>query len=224
MPTGPSLFNRLHTSRGELIAAAAPGGRLPTEPKLATMLGVSRATLREAMRTFETQGLIQRRQGVGTFVVHPSSVIDTGLELLESIESMAQRVGLPVRMGDYEIERRAAEPEEREMLKDSQVLHVSRVMEAEGRPIAYLVDVLPDKLFGEMEFRREFSGSVLDLLLKKSDLRVTSADTEIHAAAAESNEAPALHMQRGDVGLHFKSTLFSLDGSVFALSRSAFLS
>lgn len=217
------LSNRLHTQLGELIAKTSPGDRLPTEPKLAEMLGVSRATLREAMRTFETQGLIQRRQGVGTFVVHPSSVIDTGLELLESIESMALRVGLPVRMGDYEIERRTAEPEEREVLKDSQVLRVSRVMEAEGRPIAYLVDVLPDKLFKEIEFRREFSGSVLDLLLKQGNLQVTSADTEIHAEAAESNEARALHMQRGDVVLHFKSTLFSMDGSVIDLSRSYFL-
>src|SRR3990172_12062856 len=108
MPTGPSLFNRLHTSLGELIAATDPGERLPTEPKLATMLGVSRATLREAMRTFETQGLIQRRQGVGTFVVRPAGVMETGLELLESIESMAERGGLSVRLGAYEVERRAA--------------------------------------------------------------------------------------------------------------------
>jgi GntR family transcriptional regulator len=217
------LSNRLHAQLGELIARTNPGDRLPTEPKLAEMLGVSRATLREAMRTFETQGLIQRRQGVGTFVVHPSSVIDTGLELLESIESMALRVGLPVRMGNYEIEKRAADAEERELLKDTQVLHVSRVMEAEGRPIAYLVDVLPSKLFTEAEFRRDFSGSVLDLLLRQTSMRVTSADTEIHASAAESNEARALHMQRGDVVLHFKSTLFSLDGSVIDLSRSYFL-
>jgi len=217
------LSNRLHVQLGELIAKTNPGERLPTEPKLAKMLGVSRATLREAMRTFETQGLIQRRQGVGTFVVHPSSVIDTGLELLESIESMALRVGLPVRMGDYEIEQRPADAEEREVLKDANVLQASRVMEAEGRPIAYLVDMLPSKLFTEIEFRRDFSGSVLDLLLKQGNLRVTSADTEIHASAAESNEARALHMQRGDVVLHFKSTLFAVDGSVIDLSRSYFL-
>ena len=217
------LSNRLHAQLGEMIAKTNPGERLPTEPKLAEMLGVSRATLREAMRTFETQGLIQRRQGVGTFVVHPSSVIDTGLELLESIESMALRVGLPVRMGDYEIENRAADQEERELLKDANVLNVSRVMEAEGRPIASLVDVLPSRLFTETEFRRDFSGSVLDLLLRQTNLRVASADTEIHASAAESNEARALHMQRGDVVLHFKSTLFAMDGSVIDLSRSYFL-
>jgi GntR family transcriptional regulator len=64
---------------------------------------------------------------------------------------------------------------------------------------------------------------VLDLLLRQKDLRVTSADTEIHAAAAESNEARALHMQRGDVVLHFKSSLFSMDGSIIDVSRSYFL-
>src|SRR3990172_10320873 len=112
MPTGPNLFTRLHSSLGELIAATEPGERLPTEPKLAEMLGVSRATLREAMRTFETQGLIQRRQGVGTFVVRPVGVMETGLELLESIESLAARAGLSVQLGAYEVEPRAAPDDE----------------------------------------------------------------------------------------------------------------
>ena len=62
----------------ELIAATPAGERLPSEPELARQLGVSRATLREAMRTFEAQGLIRRRQGVGTFVVGQSPVIESG--------------------------------------------------------------------------------------------------------------------------------------------------
>ena len=51
------------------------------------------------MRTFETQGLIYRHQGSGTFVIHPSQVIDTGLEVLESIETLSKRIGLEVSMG-----------------------------------------------------------------------------------------------------------------------------
>ena len=35
------------------------------------------------MRTFETQGLIRRRQGSGTYVVHPAQVMESGLEVLE---------------------------------------------------------------------------------------------------------------------------------------------
>ncbi|MEX1072040.1 MAG: GntR family transcriptional regulator [Anaerolineales bacterium] len=224
MNTHSSLSNRLHTQLGEMIAGMAPGERLPTEPKLAQMLGVSRATLREAMRTFETQGLIQRRQGVGTFVVHPSQVMDTGLELLESVESMAERVGLPVRMGDYEVERRAAaDGQERELLRTGKVLHISRVIEAEDRPVAFLIDVLADGALSEAELQSEFSGSILDLLLRRGKPGVTSSDTEIYATAATPEVARALRIQRGDVVLHFKSTVLGLDGSVLAMSQSYFL-
>src|SRR3712207_4427498 len=50
--------------RGELAA----GARLPSEPDLAAELQVSRATLREALRAMELEGLLRRRQGSGTFV------------------------------------------------------------------------------------------------------------------------------------------------------------
>jgi GntR family transcriptional regulator len=222
MPTGPNLFNRLHTSLGELIAATDPGERLPTEPKLAALLGVSRATLREAMRTFETQGLIQRRQGVGTFVVRPAGVMETGLELLESIESMAERAGLSVKLGEYKVERRAATDEESPLLGEK-VVNVTRVIEAQARPVAFLVDVLPVNVLSEPDLQREFSGSVLDLLLRRGSPQVANANTEIHATAVDSGVARALRIQRGDVVLHFKSTVFALDGTVVDLGRSYFL-
>ncbi|HEY3776415.1 MAG TPA: GntR family transcriptional regulator [Solirubrobacteraceae bacterium] len=45
-----------------------PGDRLPPEQELAGMLGVSRGTLRSALRRLEDAGEIVRRQGSGTFV------------------------------------------------------------------------------------------------------------------------------------------------------------
>src|SRR4030066_2203606 len=101
---GLSISQRLHEELGKIIAETPPGERLLTEPALAKQLNVSRATLREAMRTFETQGLIYRHQGSGTFVIHPSQVINSGLEVLESIETLSKRIGLPVFMGDLKIE------------------------------------------------------------------------------------------------------------------------
>lgn len=223
MKVEKNLSSRLHTQLGELIARTEPGDRLPTEPLLAEMLGVSRATLREAMRTFETQGRIQRRQGVGTFVVHPANVMDTGLELLESIETMASRAGLQVRMGAYEIARRECDSEEQALFGVKQASEVRRVIETKGRPIAYLVDVVPEMVIAKNELEQEFTGSVLDLLLKRGKPAVVSSDTEIQAAAAEQQVSRALHIQKGDVVLHFRSTLFALDGRPVARTRSYFL-
>ena len=110
-------FQRLQSELSVLIANTPAGERLPSEPQLAKKLGVSRATLREAMRSFEAQGMIRRRQGAGTFVVGQVSVLDSGLEVLESIDTMAQRLNLELTVSDLHIESLYADQELSEGLK-----------------------------------------------------------------------------------------------------------
>ncbi|MDR7543004.1 MAG: FadR/GntR family transcriptional regulator [Armatimonadota bacterium] len=59
----------------ELIISRAlkPGDRLPAERDLAVALGVSRASVRDAIRTLEAAGLVEPRQGDGTLVQQPST-------------------------------------------------------------------------------------------------------------------------------------------------------
>ena len=45
-----------------------PGQQFPSEADLATQLGISRATLREALLNLEQEGAIIRKHGMGTFV------------------------------------------------------------------------------------------------------------------------------------------------------------
>lgn len=217
---------QLHEQLRQLITSTKPGGRLLTEPELAKQLGVSRATLREAMRTFETQGLIRRRQGAGTFVVHPSYIIDSGLEVLESIETLANRIGLKVDLGELKVDLRAASEEEGAALETKageQVVAVSRITLAEGRPVAFLVDILPENILIPADIHDGFTGSVLDLLLKRGTPSLSRSRTEINAVTASPEVARALGIQRGDVLLRFIAFLYSTDGRVVDYSYSYFL-
>ena len=217
---------QLHENLAKIIASAQPGERLPTEPNLARQLGVSRATLREAMRTFETQGLIHRRQGSGTYVLHPSYVIETGLEVLESIETIARRIGLEVSVGELKIEPRHPTEDEARILSltpDSKVIVLTRVIVAEGSPVAYLVDTLPQDFLSMGELDSSFTGSVLDLLLKRGTPRLNISRTEINAVTAQSEVARALRIQRGDVLLRFVAYLYADTGQVVDYSFSYFL-
>jgi GntR family transcriptional regulator len=226
MATTKTRSQRLHEDLGQIIAAAKPGDRLLSEPLLARQLGVSRATLREAMRTFETQGLIRRRQGSGTYVVHPSQVIETGLEVLESIETLARRIGLPVSMGEMKIDYRPARDEEVQALclnEPCNVLHLSRVILAEGRPVAFLIDILPEDILTPQDLEPGFTGSVLDLLLQRGTPSLATSRTEINAVTASPEVARALGIQRGDVLLRFSAFLFTDLGRVVDYSFSYFL-
>jgi GntR family transcriptional regulator len=52
-------------------AILPPGSQLPTEPKLAAAYGASRSTVRLAIGLLIQQGLVETRQGVGTYVTEP---------------------------------------------------------------------------------------------------------------------------------------------------------
>ena len=223
---GSHPYQRLQNQLATLIASTPAGQRLPAEPDLARQLGVSRATLREAMRAFEGQGLIRRRQGVGTFVVGQTEVFESGLEVLESLETLAQRNHLHVTMGALHITDIHADAEQAEALQtldEAPLVQVARVILAENRPVAYLVDVLPQDVVPLDELRGGFTGSVLDLLLRNGTPALTNSHTEIRAVAASGEIARALEIQRGDVLLLFVARLYSAAGQVVDYSHSYFL-
>ncbi len=226
MTESHSRTARLHEQLQEFILKTDAGEKLPSEPALAKRLGVSRATLREAMRTFETEGLIRRQQGVGTFVIHPSQIIDTGLEVLESIETMAHRIGLDVSMGELEITRRIGSVSEIENLSldpGMEIVQFSRVIHVDARPVAYLVDVLPSNILSNDELNGNFSGSILDLLIHRGHPPLANSRCDIQAVAAPIQIARALGIQRGDVLLKLEATLLSTNGKIVDYSQSYFL-
>ena len=231
MPHFP--FQRLQADLATLITQAPAGTRLPSEPALAKQLGVSRATLREAMRMFETKGLIRRRQGAGTFIAGQVPVMESELEVLESLEFIARRMGLAINMGQALIQRLPADEEHAAALDvriGSPLVRVSRIMQAhrpsvplgDSRPIAYLVDTLSEEILRPEELNNKFNGSILDFLLQRGDL-LTVSRAAISASGASAEIAKMLEIQRGDVLLEFKDKLYTTAAKVVDYSFSYFL-
>jgi GntR family transcriptional regulator len=148
-----------------------------------------------------------------------------GLEELQSIETLAQRTGVEIHMGECEIRERAADPGEAEALKiaaGTPVLAVERVMLSGDRPIAFLIDVVPTDILDAGELGDSFDGSVLDLLLRRGDPPLKHSHTELVAEAADSGLAQRLRLRVGDPLLTFTARLVAATGRVVDYSVSYF--
>lgn len=204
------------------------GDRLPPEPQLAEELGISRSTLREAMRSFEDRGLISRRQGVGTFVTAPSrdDVIESGLESLESLDALARRKGLDISDRDVEIAAGTADDDVAERLRlpaGASVVSVVRTKIADGRPVAHIVDIVPTAIVTLDELRAGFRGSVLDFLLERGAPPLAYAWARINSTAA----GPALSQRLGVAPsaplLLIEESLYAADNVPVGFARNYFI-
>ncbi|GGK00402.1 putative HTH-type transcriptional regulator YmfC [Lentibacillus kapialis] len=143
--------------------------KLPSEFQLSKELGVSRATLREALRILEEENIVTRRHGVGTFV-NPKSIFSSGIEQLNSVTYMIEQSGKTA--GSQFLSTEILEPSEGEQVKFepkqiSSLVKIERVRTADNDPVVFCIDKLPegliplnrvhktDSLFRLME---EFSG------------------------------------------------------------------
>jgi len=84
-------------SRGEL----KPGDRVPSERELASMLGVSRPSVREAIMVLDAMGFLETKQGGGTFVrtLTETSIADPLTRLVQKKDPAMLRALAEVRMG-----------------------------------------------------------------------------------------------------------------------------
>jgi DNA-binding GntR family transcriptional regulator len=152
-----------------------PGERLPPEQELSARLGISRGTLRTALRRLEQNGEIMRRQGSGTFVGRATSwTLDEGLEKLVSYHELARRRGLRLELAHLEIEQRALGAERAALFglePEAMATTITRVVAMDGAPCAHMRDVVDPRvtLPPPSKLRRalERGQMVLDVLLKQ---------------------------------------------------------
>ena len=100
---------------------------------------------------------------------------------------------------------------------------VSRVIMAEQRPVAYLVDIVPSCYLNYEDVGDNFNGSVLDFFIERGDPLLGSSRCEIAAIAASPEVSRALNIQRGDSLMKFEALLYDNDGNPVDYSFSYFL-
>ncbi|HEC33691.1 MAG TPA: GntR family transcriptional regulator [Chloroflexi bacterium] len=202
-----------------------PGDKMPSEATLAGRLGISRATLREALRLLEDEGYIVRRQGVGTFIAADHH-LESGLERLESILALAARQGMEAKVQDLAVEVVEADRALAERLRVERTTPLTRVRRTiliEDQPAAYLEDLVPTQWLAPDDLDDIFTGSVLDLLRLRYDPHIQEALADITAVRAGRPLARRLEVRPGAALLLLEETLFDVTGTPVGFSRNYFV-
>jgi GntR family transcriptional regulator len=230
----PSLVDSAEEALHNWLAGGRyrQGDRLPPEQEVATMLGISRGTLRSALRRLEERGEIVRRQGSGTFVGRSAvpAALGERLERLEPYSSLAERRGLTLSSFDLRIERRAVGPEVGEALGLSPIAPATtfaRTLMANEAPVAVMFDVVHPKVSlpeeDELRGALERGQMVLDVLIGVG-VPVTFARTRVMPSLLSPRERAGklLGVKRSTAVLELEELYYAGREERVAYSRDLF--
>jgi DNA-binding GntR family transcriptional regulator len=208
------------------------GERLPPEQELSARLGISRGTLRTALRRLEASGEIVRRQGSGTFVGQSTSwTLDEGLEKLVSYSKLARRRGVRLEIAELTIEEQRLGPERGELFgldPDSHATTFTRVLLMDGQPGARMRDVVhPEvELPSPARLRQtlERGEMVLDVLLRQG-VPVAYARTHVMARVLTRRDrvGRALGVTETTAALEIEHVTCTAEGAPVEHSTDIFL-
>jgi len=221
-----SLRTWLGSSRHRL------GERLPPEQELSAQLGISRGTLRTALRRLEETGEIVRRQGSGTYVGKlTEGAFDEGLERLVSYAELARQRGVKMEPAETTFEEAPVGRRVGELLDlspDRTAVTVTRVLLLDGEPWAHMRDVVhPDiELPAAGRLRQALaSGQMVLDVLKERGVPVAYARTHVTArmVSAEDPVGRALGVSGTSAALELEHVTCTGEGVPVEHSTDIFL-
>lgn len=197
--------------------------KLPSEFELAKSLGVSRATLREALRLLEEENVIVRRHGVGTFV-NSKPIFTSGIEQLSSVSSMIRKAGMEP--GTIYLSSMQSIPSEDDILRfqcseEQAIVTMERVRTANGEPVVYCVDKVP-KNYLPNDFLIREEGSIFNALEESGEIHISYAVTFIDPVGYHEIASPTLNCEPETSLLVLKQLHYDENDRVVLYSKNYF--
>lgn len=206
----------LYFQLAQIIELAIADGRLPAgsrlenEVALGSRLGLSRPTVRRAIQELVDKGLLVRRRGVGTQVVHGH--VSRGLELTSLYDDL-RRSGQKPSTVVLVMESVGASPivaAHLAVAEGSPVVHLRRLRSADGVPVSILENWLPPDVADLAE--EDVADHGLYQVLRSRGVTMRVAKQRIAARKATPEEADQLGLERGGALLTMERTAFDSSG------------
>jgi DNA-binding GntR family transcriptional regulator len=207
--------------------ALKAGTRLENEVELATRLGMSRPTVRQALLYLANKGMVIRKRGAGTLVANAR--IDRDVELTSLYDDLAEAGQQPATVVVKNEVGHATDAvaEALALPQRALVICLERVRFAGSGPIALMHNFLPAGLVHLSSDMLAEHG--LYELLRASGIRLTAATQRMSAKNASPSEARALQETRGAALLTMERVAYDESGRpiefgqhVYRASRYAF--
>lgn len=211
---------RERIARGELKA----GDALPTEAALQAEYGVSRVTVRQALKQLTEQKVIESIQGSGRYVKEERVNYDI-YQLTSFYEKIADRQAQThseVRVFEV-ITADESLCERLQLQAGEKVWHIKRVRFLKRKPMALEETWMPLSLFPDLTWS-VMEGSKYHFIEETKKLVIDRSEQEVIPILPDAETIAALELAPGKPILEKISRGFLSDGRVFEYSRNAFKS
>lgn len=226
LATGPiPLYIQLEQGLKARIEAGEfkPGDCLPTEEQIGQSYGVSRITVRKALEALETQGLILRRRGVGSFVAEKREGIHA-IQLRGSLDDflLAARDLAPTVLSMELVPGPDAICDEFGLPRGSKILRLELVSSIEEGPIAHsLFYFLPET--ADHVTAEDITGAaeepIIRLVERKLEVRVGRAVQELIPDVADGDTPRHLGIEPGTPLLKVCRQYYSTTGDLLEIAQ-----
>jgi GntR family transcriptional regulator len=199
---------RKRISSGEL----ARGDLLPSEEALAKEYNMSRITVRQALSSLESDGLIVRKRGKGTFVSKKHTYLEspkfTGF--IEDLISMGIRTKSKI-LDISMVEGPQNIQEHLELEVGTQLFRIEKIRLVEGSPFSYVLNYLPPDIGQKIKTEDLIVKPLLMILEDDLGIKATEAVQSIEATIADTHVASLLGIRVGDPLLKGERTVFDVN-------------